>query len=1042
MRLRRTIRVVCVSVLAVSSAAVVSAAFVARPAGATTVQRFRDTASCGTEVTTTVPAGTTSLTVTLTGAAGGHGGALAGSNGGIGGFGDELSFKLPVGPTDPIHPGQKLGIVQGCQGVAGSSTSLNLGDLSKLETNLTTPNSSAFVTVIRRIKAGPRNVRTGALGGFGVLFGTDPFYGTGAGGGGSSWLVDETSTTALLAVAGGGGGGGEGVCAGGTGGMGGMGGGTTGAAGANNTFIVSLGSRPGPGGVGGGGPSVTTLNPADTTNPSTNGTGAHGGSAVTWTAFSTLVTETTLLQAIVEFVTIGFGIVDTIPTLLSIARAAGGGGGGGSVGGGGGGAGLVCGGGGGGGGGQSFVSPVATLSFQAPVQSVGNGFAEITFVVTPTFPTDPGQPTGVAATPGNGQAIVSFTAPTTNGRSIIKRYNVTATDETNPSAPAVVALGTSSPIDVTTLTNGDSYFFSVSATNSIGTGPASAPSNTVTPSSVPGVPTNLSAAPGNGSVDLTWTKPTTDGGATVTGYGLCWSTASAPTSCASPTQAVSGGTTLSATVNGLVNGTRYYFSVVAENGRGPSAISDANEASATPMLDVAVSVSGSETYGSGPSFAYTTTPTGVNVSSLSCTTVNHGTAISPDLAAGGSYTIDGSTCSGTAGSAYSLSFVGAADGFTVRPATPAVTWSAPVSITYGTALGGTQLDATASVPGSFSYTPPSGTVLSAGTHALQVVFTPTTTNYNTATKMVELMVNQAPLKVAAPSPTVTYGQATPTLQPTYTGFVHGDTAASLSTAPTCVATGAGLTPAAGTYTVTCSGAVDPNYSISYVNGELTVNPATPTITWARPLTITYGTALGASELDANVSVAGSLSYTPAPGTVLQPGTHSLKVSFTPSTQANYTTASKTVTLTVGFTQACITTSRHGPLTIGSGDALCLTTGGSFNGPVTIAAGGSLWLTGGTITGPLRSRGAAAITLCGSTLNAPVTITGTRGPVLLGGTGCAGNRFGAPVHVTSNSGGVSFVNNRASAPVTITQNAGPFVFSGNTFSAPVRVKSNG
>ena len=66
--------------------------------------------------------------------------------------------------------------------------------------------------------------------------------------------------------------------------------------------------------------------------------------------------------------------------------------------------------------------------------------------------------------------------------------------------------------------------------------------------------------------------------------------------------------------------------------------------------------------------------------------------------------------------------------------TPTVIWDAPASITYGTALGASQLDATASVPGTFTYTPAAGTVLHAGENQpLSVSFTPTdATDYTTA----------------------------------------------------------------------------------------------------------------------------------------------------------------------------------------------------------------------------------------------------------------------------------------------------------------------
>ena len=77
--------------------------------------------------------------------------------------------------------------------------------------------------------------------------------------------------------------------------------------------------------------------------------------------------------------------------------------------------------------------------------------------------------------------------------------------------------------------------------------------------------------------------------------------------------------------------------------------------------------------------------------------------------------------------------------------TPAITWSTPASIIYGTALSGTQLNATASVPGSFAYSPAAGTVLPAGAgQPLAVTFTPAdTATYNPATASVAITVLKA-----------------------------------------------------------------------------------------------------------------------------------------------------------------------------------------------------------------------------------------------------------------------------------------------------------
>ena len=72
---------------------------------------------------------------------------------------------------------------------------------------------------------------------------------------------------------------------------------------------------------------------------------------------------------------------------------------------------------------------------------------------------------------------------------------------------------------------------------------------------------------------------------------------------------------------------------------------------------------------------------------------------------------------------------------------PTITWPNPASITSGTPLSATQLDATANVAGTFAYNPAAGTVLAVGTQTLSTTFTPTdTTHYGTATKSVSITV--------------------------------------------------------------------------------------------------------------------------------------------------------------------------------------------------------------------------------------------------------------------------------------------------------------
>ena len=88
---------------------------------------------------------------------------------------------------------------------------------------------------------------------------------------------------------------------------------------------------------------------------------------------------------------------------------------------------------------------------------------------------------------------------------------------------------------------------------------------------------------------------------------------------------------------------------------------------------------------------------------------------------------------------------------------------------------------------------------------------------------------QATLTITASSGNQTFGGLAPTTSPGYSGFVNGDTPADLTTRPTCVPGTTSSSPV-GTYSSSCSGAVDPKYHIVYVDGTTTVSPATLTIT--------------------------------------------------------------------------------------------------------------------------------------------------------------------------------------------------------------------
>ncbi len=178
--------------------------------------------------------------------------------------------------------------------------------------------------------------------------------------------------------------------------------------------------------------------------------------------------------------------------------------------------------------------------------------------------TTPGAPTAITATAGDSQASVAFTVPASDGGATITSYTVTARDSTSPGNGGETATGSSSPVVVTGLTNGDRYTFTVTATNGAGTGPASSPSNAAVPDTVPGVPTGVTAKAGDAEATVTFTAPTSDGGSTITSYTVTAHDSTAP---GQGGQTVTGPSS-PLVVTGLTNGDNYTFTVQAINAAG------------------------------------------------------------------------------------------------------------------------------------------------------------------------------------------------------------------------------------------------------------------------------------------------------------------------------------------------------------------------------------------------------------------------------------------------------------------------------------------
>ncbi|MGA3147456.1 MAG: HD domain-containing phosphohydrolase, partial [Acidimicrobiales bacterium] len=192
----------------------------------------------------------------------------------------------------------------------------------------------------------------------------------------------------------------------------------------------------------------------------------------------------------------------------------------------------------------------------------------VTNPVTPL--TVPGAPSGVSATAGNADAVVTWTAPASDGGSPVTGYTVVAGDSTTSANGGEACSWTTGPLTctVTGLTNGDTYSFTVWATNSVGVGPSSPASNPVTPLTVPWAPSGVSATAGDVSAMVTWTAPASDGGSPVTGYRIT-------TYAGQVAEAVSTvGNVTSELVSGLTNGDTYSFTVTASNVVGLGATTD------------------------------------------------------------------------------------------------------------------------------------------------------------------------------------------------------------------------------------------------------------------------------------------------------------------------------------------------------------------------------------------------------------------------------------------------------------------------------------
>ena len=237
------------------------------------------------------------------------------------------------------------------------------------------------------------------------------------------------------------------------------------------------------------------------------------------------------------------------------------------------------------------------------------------------------------------------------------------------------------------------------------------------------------------------------------------------------------------------------------------------------------------------------------------------------------------------------------------------------------------------VHGKLSYSQAAGTVLTAGLgQTLSVSFTPNdTTDFTTGRGTVTINVDQATPAIHWINPAdITYGTSLSSTQldATASGIVGG-TAVSVNGEFTYAqAAGTVLTASPG-QTLSVSFTPDDTTDFTTARGAATINvdKATPTITWPNPSDIYYGTALSGTQLDSSASwivggvttaVAGTPTYTPAPGTILSAGNgQTLSVSFVPTDTTDYTTATATAMINVNKSAPIITWADPADITYGT-----------------------------------------------------------------------------------------------------------------------------
>lgn len=401
----------------------------------------------------------------------------------------------------------------------------------------------------------------------------------------------------------------------------------------------------------------------------------------------------------------------------------------------------------------------------------------------------------------------------------------------------------------------------------------------------------------SGLSDPNYTVGYTDGGFTVTPAPLVATITAARAYGAAPTYTASsyagfvdgdGPSSVTGTLTGCATSAPataatgvYPGTISGCSGLGSAnyAISYADGGLTVNPSTLSATVTGSRSYGTAHTTfsvaGYSGFVGGDGPSSISGTLTGCTTSVA-GAAAAGNYTATISGCSGLNDPNYTLAYVDG--GVTVAPAALTVTASSPAT-SYGASPTAISAAYTGFVngdgPSSLTTAPTCSSPLTSSTPAGSY---PTTcsgaadANYAISYVDGSATVTKAPLSITASSATTSYGGPAPTVTAAYTGFVNHETAAALTTAPTCSSPVTASSPA-GSYPTTCIGAGAVNYAISYLSGSVTVVAASASVTYTGPVQLTSnstfqpsaGLASSAAACQSGQPIAFTLDVNPSTG---------------------------------------------------------------------------------------------------------------------------------------------------------------------------------